>query len=372
MQPQVGIIDFAIGQPDPTLLPYELVRETAVNFPRYLHREHLQYGAESGDPHFLQELSFFLSDQYNYFVPADELLVTNGVSQGLDLICTLYTNPGDTIFVEQPTYHLALKLFADHQLHVVGVPMDAEGVDIAAFTEMLSRHQPVFFYTIPVFHNPTGRTLSLTRREKLVALSREHNFLIVADEVYQALNFSVQPPPPLASFIHSGQVISLGSFSKILAPGLRLGWLQTTPERRRQIEQAGLLQSGGGLNPFTAAIVGGWLQQGAQSAYLQRLKTVYRERAAALSAACRQQLHDFGDFHEPGGGFFLWFELAEGVEMGALQDLAADFSVNFHPQNRFMVASTGDQTGMRLCFAYYAPGVLAAGVSRLAEVLHAY
>ena len=157
---------------------------------------------------------------------------------GLDLICTLFSKPGDTIFVEEPSYFLALRIFADHGLNVVSLPMDKQGLVIEAIEEYLDREKPVFLYTIPTFHNPSSVTLAADRRARLNQLSREHNFLIVADEVYQLLNYEGAPPSPLAAYIDGNSVISLGSFSKIMAPGLRLGWIQAGGEILARLDSA--------------------------------------------------------------------------------------------------------------------------------------
>ena len=198
-------IDLGIGQPGFDLLPLDFIQEAAQHFTNQVQREHLQYGAEAGDPNFLQELAYFLTDQYQLPIPSGQLMVTNGISQGLDLVCTLLTRPGDVIFVEEPTYFLALHLFADHGLQVVGIPMDEEGLLPDALAAALQQHQPVFLYTIPAFHNPTGRTLSAERRRLILEMSVTFDFLIVADEVYQMLDYGEMPPAPFAALVDSEQ-----------------------------------------------------------------------------------------------------------------------------------------------------------------------
>ena len=229
-------IDLSIGQPGTSLLPLAALAQAAQHCLTQNNPYILAYGAEQGNAYFHDALAGFLSEQYNFKVDPDHLFTTAGISQGLDFICSLFTRPGDTIFVEKPTYSLALGIFADHGLNVVGLPMDENGLIIEALEEELAHQTPVFLYTIPTFHNPTGRNLSAARREKLVQLSQEHNFLIVADEVYQLLAYTGAPPSPMAKYTEAATVISLGSFSKILAPGLRLGWIQTHPELNEQID----------------------------------------------------------------------------------------------------------------------------------------
>ncbi len=156
-------------------------------------------------------------------------MLTGGISQGLDFVCGRLAKAGDVVFVEEPSYPYSFQIFRDHGLEIVGVPVDAAGMDVEQLERLLAQHRPTLVYTIPAFHNPTGRVLDRARRDRLIALSREHGFTIVADEVYQLLYHGAPPPPSFGTLGAAGNVLSLGTFSKILAPGLRLGWIQTTP-----------------------------------------------------------------------------------------------------------------------------------------------
>jgi DNA-binding transcriptional MocR family regulator len=187
--------------------------------------------------------------------------------------------PGDTVIVEEPSYFLALRIFADYELNIVGTPIDENGLIIEALEEKLTRHKPVLIYTIPAFHNPAGVTLSANRREKLVGLSREYDFFIVADEVYQMLAYTSAPPQPMTYYDTSGRVFSLGSFSKILAPGLRLGWIQAKPSLLEPFITCGYLESGGGLNPFVSSIVNSVIDPDLQKDYLNLIKKIPRPHA---------------------------------------------------------------------------------------------
>ena len=250
-----AVIGLEIRQPQFSLLPLERIRKAADWHFSLNDANFLQYGAEQGDGYLLRELAGFLTQEYAFLVLPQTLFITNGASSGLDLICSLLTRPGDVIFVEEPSYFLAMQIFADHRLQLVPIPIDEHGLVVEALEDALKKYHPVFLYTIPTFQNPSGRTLSEERRRRLAHFSREHDFLIVADEVYHLLNFGAQPPRPLAAYAETGNIISLGSFSKILAPGLRLGWIPTDPARVRTFVECGLVNSGGGLNPFTSGII---------------------------------------------------------------------------------------------------------------------
>ena len=362
-------IDLSIGQPGMSLLPRAYLAQAAEHCLSQDNPFILAYGAEQGNEYFRIALARFLSEDYKFSVDPDLLFTTTGASQGLDFICRLFARPGDTIFVENPTYSLALKQFADHRLNVTGLPVDEDGLIIEALEEELVRQKPVFIYTIPTFHNPSSCTLTEARREKLVQLSKEHNFLVVADEVYHLLAYTSTPPPPMAKYTDTASVISLGSFSKILAPGLRLGWIQTHPDLMDKLKTNGLIYSGGGLNPFTSAIVLSALELGLQQKQLSYLKEVYLKRKNALNTALRNNLSDSVSFVEPGGGFFTWLRLPHDVDAEKLLPEAHRHDVGFAPGSLFS-PRRDLKNFIRLSFAYYEESELKEAAGRLAEVVN--
>lgn len=363
------LIDLGVGNPGPDLLPLDLLREAAGHALAQGDTAPLQYGYEQGDIRFRRALAAFLEGQYHLKIDPGQLFVSNGVSQALDLICTLHTQPGDVVFVEEPTYFLALRIFADHRLQVVGLPTDEQGLVVEALEEALRHGRPALLYTVPTHQNPSGATLPLERRRRLADLAQAHGFLVVADEVYHCLTFGDEPPPPpMASLVDTGAVLSLGSFSKILAPGLRLGWIQGRADRLQALAQSGLLDSGGGLNPFTAAIVRSALELGLQKRHLARLRQVYATRLAALDAALQERLGERLSYRRPAGGFFVWARLADGLDAEALMPKALAHGVSFRPGVRFS-SRGGLRDAVRLCFAYYDEERLREGAARLAQAL---
>ena len=363
-----GMIDLGIGQPTPRLLPNEAIARAAADCSRRPGRMLLAYGAEQGDAKFRTALARFLREIYSAPVDPAGLMVTNGASQGIDLVCTLFSQAGDTIFVEEPTYFLARKIFADHRLKPVALPMDSDGLLIDAVEEELKHSRPAFLYTIPTYHNPTSVCLSGARREQLAELSRRHDLLVVADEVYHPLAYTAVPPPPLAASCTSARIISLGSFSKILAPGLRLGWLQAAPETVARIVQCGLLDSGGGVNPFTSGVVRSALELGLAEENLRLLKDTYSRRMLAMCAALRRRLPETVRFTDPAGGFFVWLALPETMDTGDLLAKAITRNVEFMPGIKFS-SREGLKNCLRLSFAYYEMPELLEGVERLAGVI---
>jgi 2-aminoadipate transaminase len=367
MHTDPAVIDLGIGQPQLSLLPLERIRRSAeIRFAQG-DPSFLQYGAEQGDGYLRIALAQYLAGEYGFPVAAEQLFITNGASLGLDLTCTLYTRPGDTIFVEEPSYFLALRIFQDHQLKVVPVPVDEDGLIVEAVEDALRSHRPALLYTIPTFQNPSGYTLSEGRRARLAQLSRAENFLIVADEVYHLLHFGGSLPRAFAAYAGEGNIVSLGSFSKILAPGLRLGWIHTDPARAEAYAACGLVDSGGGLNPFTSAVVRGLVEDGGLHENIVRLREVYSARAAALDAALRAHLPG-ARYHVPRGGYFFWVRLPGGMDAEALMPRAEASKVSYRPGVRFSNQG-GLRDCIRLCFAYYDSSQLVDGVARLGKAL---
>jgi len=365
-----GMIDLGIGQPSPWLLPTELIARAATHHSRNPGRMLLSYGTEQGDSSFRAALSGFLEKIYAMPVDPAGLLVTNGASQAIDLLCTLLSQAGDTILVEEPTYFLARKIFADHRLKPRALPMDADGLVIDALEAELGRSRPAFLYIIPTYHNPTSVCLSADRREQLAGLSRRYELTVVADEVYHPLAYASDPPPPLASFCTSAKIISLGSFSKILAPGLRLGWLQSAPEVIARIVRCGLLDSGGGVNPFTSGVVTSAMELGLLDENLALLKGTYSRRMQAMCTALRRRLPESVQFADPAGGFFIWLALAEGMDAAGLLAKAIKRNVEFMPGYKFS-SCEGLRNFLRLSFAYYDTPDLLEGVERLTAAIAA-
>ncbi len=365
----IGLIDFGIGQPGFDLLPVNEIRQAANIALSNENRASLNYGFEQGDENLRVHLASFLSQQYGFPVHSRELFITNGVSLALDILCTLYTKPGDTIFVEEPTYYLALKIFSDHRLNIINVAVDENGLVVPDLDEKLSNHQPVFLYTVPVFQNPTGTTLSRERRKLMVDLAQQHGFIIIADEVYQLLAHANEPPPSLAVYLDSDHVIALGSFSKILAPGLRLGWMHVPQRVMDRLTSCGLLESGGGLNPFTSCIVNVFIDRGWLEENIVRLRKEFMHRKIRLVDELSKQLGNSIRFTIPDGGYFLWLAFAESIDMNKLLQDAHAYNVSWLP-GRVCAISDHYLNYGRFCYAHYSSESLAQGVRKLAALVY--
>src|SRR5258706_2167445 len=367
IQTPPDVIDLGRGDPSLAYLPLNLIRESAQARLMESDNSFLQYGAEQGDGHSLVALANFLTSGYDFDVQPENLFITNGISKALDLICTLCTQAGDTIFVEEPSYFLALNSFEDHGLTLVTIEPDETGLDPASLEEKLAESHPKFLYLIPSFHNPSGRTLSPERRDRLAQLAKEHDFLIVADEVYHFLKYGSQIFKPLAFYPASESVISLGSFSKILAPGLRLGWLQAHPNIIKRFTSCGLMDSGGGMNPFTSAMVRGILESGGLEKNIGKLRQIYQNQASVMDEALRLHLPD-AVYEIPQGGYFFWLSLPDPINTIELRKKAPAFKVDFRPGALFS-SRNQLQNYMRLCFAHYDKAQIEEGILRLKECM---
>jgi DNA-binding transcriptional MocR family regulator len=359
-----GMIDLGIGDPAFALLPLERMKIAAQACFDRGDPTFLQYGAEQGDGYFRRSLAGFLSRGYGHAVDHESLFVSNGISSALNLICDLFTRPGDVIFVEEPSYFLALRIFTDHDLTLVPIPIDQDGLIVAALEEKLTHYQPKFLYTIPTHQNPSGRTLPQDRRSRLIALSKEKNFLIVADEVYHLLSYTVKPPEPFAKHIRNGNVISLGSFSKILAPGVRLGWIATDAKIIERMNGCGLLVSGGGMNPFTSLVIREMIDSGELDRNVAELIATYTHRLNHMDALIKKYLPQ-AEYSRPGGGYFFWLKFP-GIDTLELQQKATDFNSGFRAGVRFSSAN-GLREYLRLCFAFYGDNEIEEGLKRLAR-----
>lgn len=363
-----GVIDFGIGQPQLDLLPRELLWKASQAVLNETDNASLNYGHPKGDGEFREGLARFLAPAYGGPQDPASFLTTNGASQALHLIATLFAEPGDTILVEEPTYFLAGQIFLDRGLKIVSVATTDNGIDIDDLKKKAKKHKPALLYTIPVFQNPTGATIPEEARKDLIELAQAHDFLIVADEVYQLLSYSVAPPEAMANFIQSDRVLSVGSFSKILAPGLRLGWIQCGPKLQQKLLDFGMFKSGGGLNPFVSCVVGKALQSGWHHTYTEGLRRLYSHRVDVMHRCLQRELGDYAKYQKPEGGYFFWLELPKKVDTSELLDKAAALKTGFRPGVRF--SSRGKlKNFLRLSFAHYDENAIDVGVTRLAKAL---
>jgi DNA-binding transcriptional MocR family regulator len=287
----------------------------------------------------------------------------------LALILSLFTKSGDLVFAEEPTYFLAKSIFADFKLNCQQIPQDKDGLDVDALEKRLQAGEiPVLMYVIPTAHNPSGRTIPAERRRKLADLSAQYKFLLVADEVYQMLTFPhITPPPPMFTYDKAGTILAMGSFSKILAPALRVGWLQGSHALLKKIVDCGQLDSSGGLNPVAYGICEKAITMGLLDTHIDWVRGELWRRYSTLRDALNKHLPEGVTFEEPQGGYFCIVRLPDGMNAKDLLPVAVEnHKVQFLPGAAF--SQTMDQY-MRLSFSYYSAEDLALAAQRLGEAI---
>ena len=355
-----GVIDLTWGHPDPSTLAADAIASATRTVLDTHGWQALAYGAPCGAA-FTRAAVAALLTRTDASTSADEVIVTGGSSGGLDLLLTLLARPGDVVFVEQPTFFLALRMFADHEVQVVGLTSDGDGpsaIDLQAKAAAVSRDTNMFLYIVPTFANPTGRCLPGSRIDELLAVARGSDILVIEDDVYR----DTAPDAPASMWSRDRDVVvRLGSFSKSIAPGLRVGFLTTGGGLLGRIADCGLLDSGGGLNHFASMIVGELLASGRFDEIAAAGKLRYAERRLALAAALDPSVFTFT---VPAGGYFLWLGLPVGVSAANAMVAARDAGVMVSDGRPFMVDAP-DAGHIRVSFSMLDVDLLREGAARL-------
>ncbi|MBU1749669.1 MAG: PLP-dependent aminotransferase family protein, partial [Chloroflexi bacterium] len=374
-----GTISLVFGHPDPATLPVDEL-QAAVEAVLRGPQAHLalQYGPEQGPPALIDYLVTRLNREENLRLTHDHLLITAGVTSAVDTIARLMVRPGGAVLVEAPSYHDALHVLSDHGADLRAVPVDDDGLVVAALEAQLAQLQhegqsPQLLYTIPNFQNPSGVTLSTERRQAILALARAHGFLIVEDDVYHDLVYEGAVPPSfyaLAGDAGDSTVLRLGSFSKVMAPGLRLGWLIAAPQHVRRFTDCGVSQMGGGANPFMAHVVSEYCRAGHLEPQIARLRPVYRQRRDAMLDALARHMPPGVTWTHPRGGFFVWLTLPPGLTATAAQAAARERGVLLVP-GPGCFANGGGERYLRLAFSFVPPADIERGVALLAQAIAA-
>jgi 2-aminoadipate transaminase len=325
------------------------------------------YGPVQGDPLLRKILADITRDRGLQIGP-DEILVTQGATQALSLICQTLCRPGDVVLVEQPTYLGMLNVLQAQGVQCVGVPLDSEGIQLDILEGMIIQHRPRFLYTIPTYQNPTGTCMSAERRKSLIALSQRYRLPIVEDDIYGRLPLYETAPLALKAEDREGLVIYLTSFSKILAPSLRLGYIVATPELITRIQvykqTADLCSSA--LMQHALAL---FLQQGRLAPHLRKMTQQYRERCDSLLDAMSYYFPSGVEWSIPRGGFSCWVSLPASISTTDLYLAAIEQGVSFTPGDVFF-QGPAPRPYMRLSFATQTPEVLHKAVSILGSILN--
>ena len=369
-----GIISFAGGFPDPAMFDMDGIREATgqvLNGPNA--GAVLQYGATEGWNPLREALSLHMASKVIAARP-DEIITTTGSQQALDLIGKTMINPGDKVIMEGPTFLATIQCFRLYGAQVVSAPIDADGVKVDVLEQLIIEHQPRFIYLIPTFGNPSGAMLTLARRKRVLELAVKYHVLVVEDDPYSELYFGKAPPPPsmmsLSKDVPGSRewLVYCGSFSKVLSPGLRVGWMIAPPALLANAVMCKQFSDAHTSN-LTQAIAAQYLSLNRMDAALDVVRKTYAERAQTMADCLRKELGDAVSFTAPQGGMFFWMRLtAPGADAAEFAKRAIEKMVAFVPGAPFY-ATEPDRAALRLSFATADVAKIVEGVGRLGAAL---
>ncbi|MHB1248934.1 MAG: aminotransferase-like domain-containing protein, partial [Polaromonas sp.] len=308
-----GIISFAGGFPDPAMFDVDGIGQAVNAALAEDPGAALQYGATEGYQPLREQLAAFMATKGVQDLAPEGLIVTTGSQQALDLLGKTMISPGDKVIVEGPTFLATIQCFRLYGAELISAPIDANGVKTDELEKLIAQHKPKLVYLIPTFGNPSGATLSLERRKQVLAMAVKHQTLIVEDDPYGDLYFNDAPPPSILSLSKDvpgsrDWLAHCGSLSKVLSPGLRVGWMIAPPELLAKATMCKQF-SDAHTSTFAQATAAQYLKAGRMPATLASVRKVYGERAVAMGAALKRELGDAVEFTQPQGGLFFWARL---------------------------------------------------------------
>jgi len=366
------VISLGGGVPDPASFPMEEIKRIILDVIEDKGAAALQYAPTEGLDELRREIASFMTKR-GVKAGEENVLVTSGSQEALELIARVFIDLGDPVVSENPTYLGAIQAFSVYEPRMVGIPMDEEGVRVDVLQKELRRfggegERVKLAYLIPTCQNPTGRTASLERRKVVLELAEEHDFLVVEDDPYSYFYLDGVEPPSLKSMDGGGRVIYVSTVSKILAPGLRLGWVVADEEIIEKLaiaKQSVTLQS----PTLSMYVLLEALRRGLVERQLPRLKEIYRVRRDTMLEALEAYMPEGVRWTRPSGGMFVWVEAPERVDMDALLPVALrEYKVAYVPGSSFHVDGGGRNTA-RLSFSYPPLDAIREGVARLARLI---
>lgn len=362
------ILSFAGGLPAPELFPVEAIAQAHAEVFAYEGPAAMQYSTTEGYGPLREWICAHLAERGQQVTP-DQVLITAGSQQGIDLAARVTLDPGDVVVVENPSYLAALQNFGGYEARVEVVGSDDQGMRVEELDALVKRCRPKLIYVIPNFHNPKGTTLSLERRLALVRFAQQHRVPILEDNPYGELRFRGVALPSLAALDEEGMVIQLGTFSKTLAPGLRIGWSVSSRELTRSLtiaKQSTDLHTATLAQRATARL----LAKFDYHTHLSRLRATYGERCQAMLDALEEHMPEGTQWTRPDGGMFLWVELPRGLRGEDILPRAIEQQVAFVPGSPFFAMHPQSEC-IRLNFSNRSPELIDEGMRRLGSVLMA-
>ncbi len=371
-----GIISFAGGFPDSAMFDVDGIRQAVNTALTEDPGAALQYGATEGYQPLREQLAAFMASKGVKDLAPEGLIVTTGSQQALDLLGKTMISPGDKVIVEGPTFLATIQCFRLYGADLISAPIDANGVKTDELEKLIAEHKPKLVYLIPTFGNPSGATLSAERRKQVLAMAVKHQTLIVEDDPYGDLYFNAAPPPSILSLSKDvpgsrDWLAHCGSMSKVLSPGLRVGWMIAPPELLAKATMCKQF-SDAHTSTFAQATAAQYLKAGRMPATLARVRKVYGERAVAMGAALKRELGDAVEFTQPQGGLFFWARLTgaggKTKDAGEFAKRAIEKGVAFVPGAPFY-ANHPDVATFRLSFATADVAKIEEGVGRLGRAV---
>lgn len=362
-------LSLAFGLADPSLFPTDDLADATAEVLSERPDAALNYGPPS--PELFEQI---VERMRSKGIAADKehVMLSYGSSQILALIPPVLIDPGDVVVIEGPSFMGAVRRFELAGARIVTVPTDHDGMVVDTLADKLAELaregiRPKLIYTIPTFHNPSGVTMSLERRQRIVVLAAEYGVLIVEDDAYGDLRFAGRTLPTLAALDTEGWVLHIGTYSKILAPGVRVGWAYGPPDLLHRLS---MLKLEGDVGPFLSHVVARYSSSGRLDAHIAELSAHYRHKCAVMLDAIAEDFPADVTTIVPEGGFFIWCKLPGDMRASTLMPLAAERGVAFLSGARCYTAGAGDDY-IRLAFSYHSPEMITEGVGRIADAMHA-
>ena len=365
-----GVISFAGGNPDPFIFPVPEFAESSVVLGRQ-GMEVLQYGSTDGYAPLKEFLSGWMAPRMGRAVTPDEMLITSGSQQGMDLLSGALLDRGDSVIVEDPTYPGAIHTMRNRGANFITVPCDSEGMQVGLLPEIIKKAKEdgqriKFIYTIVNFQNPSGSTLTAERRKKLLEIASEYDLVVFEDDPYGHLRYDGDHEPSIFSMDTEGRVVYACSFSKILAPGARVAWMVGAPDLIRKMT---MVKQGDDLSTsvVSQALVNEYCRRGNMDTFLPKIIEHYKNKRNGMAEAFKKHLPEDSQYGIPAGGFFFWIKLP-GVNTGELFKKAIERGVAFVPGAAFF-ANGGGEEYLRTCFTFAQKADLETGAERLAQAI---
>lgn len=367
-----GVISFAAGNPAPETFPVEEARKLTADILAEEPITALQYGGTEGYQPLIDQVKALLKSRNNIGADYDEVIITSGAEQVMDLVTKVLCNEGDTVICESPSFIGSLNAFRAYGCNLVGVPMETDGIDTVALEKALQKHPDTkFIYVIPNFQNPTGYTMSVEKRKRVLELAKQYGTLVLEDNPYGELRVEGETLPDIKSFDTTGQVIYAGTFSKIFSPGIRVGYVCAQAPIVAKMT-VGKQTSDVHTPMLNQMLVSRWLKEYDLDAHLKNVRQVVLRKRDLMCDLLEEKFSDFLTFTKPEGGLFVWCKIPEGVNMPEFCKVAVQKKVAVVPGNAFLIDESEPCQYIRLNYTTPTDEDIVKGIDTLETVIKEY